>query len=83
MVVILQYRSTQKLHVQVYFNNASQFYVHINVELYIHAFIHLYGGEKTGMLKFFKVPVVRDIGEDFTSQIISVENYSSQSRHRV
>ena len=89
----------KKIHVQVHFTVASQFYVHlnvkfyntlsyilrshkcgniytrfhtfyvhINVELYIHAFIHLYGGEKTGMLIFFLVLVVRDIGADYTSQ---------------
>ena len=27
------------------------FYIHINVELFLHAFVHLYGREKTGLLK--------------------------------
>ena len=31
---------------QVHFTTAVQFYVHIKVELYVHAFLHLYGGEK-------------------------------------
>ena len=41
-----QYRLNVKIHVQVDFTIASQFYVHVNVELFIHALIHLYGGEK-------------------------------------
>ena len=41
-----QYRFNVKMHVQVRFTIASQFYVQINVELYIHAFVQLYGGEK-------------------------------------
>ena len=32
-----------------------QFYVHMDVEIFIHVFMHLYGGEKTDMLKFFPV----------------------------
>ena len=34
-----------KIHVLGDFTVASQFYVYVNVELYVHAFIHLYGGE--------------------------------------
>ena len=40
----------------------------MNVELYLHAFIHLYGGEKTERLKFFVVLLVLDIGADHSSQ---------------
>ena len=36
-----QYRLNVKIHVQVHFTVASQFYVHVNVELYMHAFMHL------------------------------------------
>ena len=43
------------------------FYVPVNMELHIHAFIHLYGGEKQ-VLIFFSIPVARDIGQDYTSQ---------------
>ena len=35
-----------KIHVQVHFTVASQFYVYVNVKLYIDVFLHLYGGEK-------------------------------------
>ena len=35
-----QYRLNVKIHVQVLFTVTSQLYVHIDVELYIHAFIH-------------------------------------------
>ena len=38
---------------------------------------------KTGMLIFFILLVVRDIGADNTSQIIPVKTYASQSRYRV
>ena len=44
-----------KMHVQVHFTVASQFYVYVNVDLYVHTFMHLYGGEKTGMLNFLLV----------------------------
>ena len=40
---------------QVHFTVASQFYVYVNVELYVHTFMRLYGGEKTGMLKFLLI----------------------------
>ena len=30
-----------------------EFYVHIDVGLFLHVFMHLRSGEKTGMLKFF------------------------------
>ena len=36
-----QSRLDVKIHVQVHFTIASQFYVRINVEIYIHAFKHL------------------------------------------
>ena len=38
-----------------------QFYVHRDLELFLHVFLHLYGGEKTGMLKFFSCvhPLIR------------------------
>ena len=35
-----------KIHVQVHFTVASQFYVYINVELNIHAFVHFFAKEK-------------------------------------
>ena len=35
-----------KKHVQVHFTIASQFQNDVNAEFYIHAFIHLRGGEK-------------------------------------
>ena len=34
-----------KIHEQVHFTVALHFYVHISVELYVHAFTYLYGGE--------------------------------------
>ena len=40
---------------QVHFTIASQFYVHVDVGLSLHVFLHLYGGEKTGMLKFLLI----------------------------
>ena len=43
----------------------------------LHTFI---SWRKTGMLKFFVVLVVCDIGADNTSQILPVKIYSSQSR---
>ena len=46
VVVIFQYRLNVKIHVQVHFTVASHFYINVNVELYIHSFIQLYGGEK-------------------------------------
>ena len=48
-----QYRLNVKKHVQVHFTIAPQFYVHINVELYIRAFIQLYGGEKNRYVEIF------------------------------
>ena len=48
------------------------FYVHINVELFLHA-SYIYTVKKNKDVKFFSIPVVRDIGADFTSQIISVK----------
>ena len=41
----LQSRFNVKIHVQVNFVIASQFYVRVDVEFYMHVFIHLYGGE--------------------------------------
>ena len=35
-----------KTHVQVHFTIASQFYVRVDVEIFLHVFMHLYGGEK-------------------------------------
>ena len=35
-----------KIYLQIHFTVASQFYVYVNVELYLHAFIHFYGGKK-------------------------------------
>ena len=54
VVVTFQYRVNVKKHVQVNFTVASQFYIHINVDLYIHAFILLYGGT-VHVLKIEKV----------------------------
>ena len=59
-----QYRSNVKIHVQVHFTVASQFYVHINVELYIRDSIHLFGGEKQIFYFLWYV----EIGEDYTTQ---------------
>ena len=33
----------KKIHVQVHFTIASEFYVHLNVKLYMHDYIVLYG----------------------------------------
>ena len=35
-----------KIHVLAHFTVALQFYVNVNVELYVHGFLHLYGGKK-------------------------------------
>ena len=35
-----QFPFNVKIHVQLHYTVASQFYVHVNVELFIHAFIH-------------------------------------------
>ena len=63
-----QSRFNVKIHVQVLFTIASQFYVHLNVELYVHALIHLYGEEKQVCQTFFIIHLVHDIGGDYTSQ---------------
>ena len=41
-----------KIHVLVHFTIALQLFVYVNMEFYVHAFLHLYSG-KTGMLKNF------------------------------
>ena len=46
------YHITVKIHEQVHSTIALQFYVHIKVELYVHAFTYLYAAE-TGMLNYF------------------------------
>ena len=67
----------------VHFAVALQFYVYENVELYLHAFVQLYGGEKQVWWNGCIILLVRDIGADITSQIIPVKNYGSQIRYRV
>ena len=46
VVIFFQYRFIVKIHVQVHFTIASQFYIREDVELFLHVFMHLYGGGK-------------------------------------
>ena len=53
---------------QVHFTIAVQFYVHVNAELYLHAFVKLYGEEKQVWWNGFIILLVHDIDADMTSQ---------------
>ena len=43
-----------KIHEQVHSTIALQFYVYVNVELYVHAFLHLYSGKKKYVKNFLQ-----------------------------
>ena len=58
----------------VHFTIALQLFVYVNMEFYVHVFLHLYSG------KIFAILLVRDIGADNTSQNLSPTSPLTLSR---
>ena len=53
--VFFQSAFNVKTHVQVHFTIASQFYVYVDVEIFLHVFMHLYSEKNRYVKNFLKL----------------------------